>query len=100
MGLHCSSSGDKDTTAQVLKVLELGLNPLCVASTTCDLSEFVRKNIESIKQLGVESMEFLPDPRVRAKLNKIGLDQVGNILWPGHIGVFTIPVRAAVQCWA
>jgi N-acetyl sugar amidotransferase len=90
-------SGGKDSTAQVLKVLELGLNPLCVTSTTCDLSELGRMNIENIKQLGVDYMEFSPNPIVRAKLNKIGLDQVGDISWPEHVGIFTIPVRAAVQ---
>ena len=31
-------SGGKDSTFQVLKVLERGLKPLCVTSTTCDLS--------------------------------------------------------------
>ena len=90
-------SGGKDSTAQVLKILELGLNPLCVNSATCDLSEIGRKNIENIKQLGVDYMEFSPNPHVRAKLNRIGLDQVGDISWPEHVGIFTIPVRAAVQ---
>ena len=90
-------SGGKDSTAQVLKVLELGLNPLCVTSSTCDLSELGRKNLENIKQLGVDLFVFSPNPLVRAKLNKIGLDQVGDISWPEHVGIFTIPVRAAVQ---
>ena len=90
-------SGGKDSTAQVLKILELGLNPLCVNSTTCDLSEIGRKNIQNIKQLGVDYMEFSPNPIVRAKLNRIGLEQVGDISWPEHVGIFTIPVRAAVQ---
>lgn len=90
-------SGGKDSTAQVLKVLELGLNPLCVTSTTCDLSQIGRENIENIKQLGVDYIEFSPNPITRAKLNKIGLVQVGDISWPEHVGIFTIPVRAAVQ---
>ena len=34
---------------------------------------------------------------IRAKLNRIGLTQVGDISWPEHVGIFTIPVRAAVQ---
>jgi hypothetical protein len=34
---------------------------------------------------------------VRAKLNRVGLTQVGDISWPEHVGIFTIPVRAAVQ---
>lgn len=90
-------SGGKDSTYQVIRMLQLGLNPLCVTSTTCDLSEIGRKNIENIKKLGVDYMEFSPNPVIRAKLNKIGLVEVGDISWPEHVGIFTIPVRAAVQ---
>ena len=90
-------SGGKDSTAQVLKILELGLKPLCVTATTCDLSDLGRQNIENIKRLGVDYMEFSPNPIVRGKLNKIGLIEVGDISWPEHVGIFTIPVRAAVQ---
>jgi N-acetyl sugar amidotransferase len=90
-------SGGKDSTLQVLKVLELGLKPLCVTSTTCDLSEIGRKNINNIKQLGVDHLEFSPNPKIRAKLNRVGLELVGDISWPEHVGIFTIPVRAAVQ---
>ena len=90
-------SGGKDSTYQVIRMLQLGLNPLCVTSTTCDLSELGRKNIENIKKLGVDYVEFSPNPIVRAKLNRIGLTEVGDISWPEHIGIITIPVRAAVQ---
>ena len=81
-------SGGKDSTFQVLRMLQLGMNPLCVTSTTCDLSEIGRRNIENIKSFGVDYMEFSPNKLVRAKLNRIGLT---------HVGIFTIPVRAAVQ---
>lgn len=90
-------SGGKDSTYQVIRMLQIGLNPLCVTSTTCDLSDIGRKNIENIKRLGVDYMEFSPNPLVRAKLNRIGLTEVGDISWPEHVGIFTIPVRAAVQ---
>ena len=90
-------SGGKDSTAQVLKILEVGLNPLCVTATTCDLSEIGRKNIENIKNLGVDYVEISPNPLIRKKLNKIGLEVVGDIAWPEHVGIFTIPVRAAVD---
>lgn len=90
-------SGGKDSTYQVIRMLQLGLNPLCVTSTTCDLSDIGRKNIENIKKLGVDYVEFSPNPLIRAKLNKIGLVEVGDISWPEHVGIFTIPVRAAVQ---
>jgi N-acetyl sugar amidotransferase len=90
-------SGGKDSTYQVVRMLQLGLNPLCVTSTTCDLSPIGRRNIENLKQLGVDYIEVTPNPLVRSKLNRIGLTQVGDISWPEHVGIFTIPVRAAVQ---
>jgi N-acetyl sugar amidotransferase len=90
-------SGGKDSTYQVVRMLQLGLNPLCVTSTTCDLSSLGRTNIENLKHLGVDYVEMSPNPLIRAKLNSIGLKQVGDISWPEHVGIFTIPVRAAVQ---
>jgi N-acetyl sugar amidotransferase len=90
-------SGGKDSTYQVVRMLQLGLNPLCVTSSTCDLSKLGRQNLENLKQLGVDHVEMSPNPVIRAKLNRLGLMQVGDISWPEHVGIFTIPVRAAVQ---
>lgn len=90
-------SGGKDSTFQVIRMLQLGMNPLCVTATTCDLSDIGRRNIENLKKLGVDYVEFSPNPLTRRKLNRIGLNQVGDISWAEHVGIFTIPVRAAVQ---
>ena len=90
-------SGGKDSTYQVVRMLQLGMNPLCVTSTTCDESALGRRNIENLKRLGVDHVQMSPNPLIRARLNRIGLTQVGDISWPEHIGIFTIPVRAAVQ---
>jgi len=90
-------SGGKDSTYQVIRVLQLGVNPLCVTATTCDLSAIGRRNIENLKSLGVDHIEFSPNKVVRARLNRIGLTEVGDISWPEHVAIFTVPVRAAVQ---
>ena len=90
-------SGGKDSTYQVLKVLEYGLTPLCVTSTTCDLSNLGKKNIENIKSFGVDYIEFTANKKVRKKLNRIGLEEIGDIAWPEHVGIFTIPVIIAVR---
>jgi N-acetyl sugar amidotransferase len=90
-------SGGKDSTYQVIRMLQLGMNPLCVTATTCDLSDIGRTNIENLKSLGVDYVEFSPNKKVRATLNRVGLTEVGDISWPEHVGIFTIPVRAAVQ---
>lgn len=89
-------SGGKDSTFQVVKLLELGVNPLCVTATTCDFTPIGRANLENLKGLGVDLLEFSPNPRVRRTLNRIGLREVGDVSWPEHVGIFTIPVRAAV----
>jgi hypothetical protein len=41
-----------------------------------------------------------PDARTRdsgGKINRLALTQVGDISWPEHVAIFTIPVRVAVQ---
>jgi len=81
-------SGGKDSTTQVIKILQFGINPLCLTASTC---HFLLKN------LGVDYVEVSLNPIIRRKLNRIGLNLVGDISWPEHVGVFTIPVRAAVQ---
>jgi N-acetyl sugar amidotransferase len=90
-------SGGKDSTYQVVRMLEFGMNPLCVTATTCDLSNIGRKNIENIKSLGVDYIEFSPNKKVRRKLNRIGLKEVGDISWPEHVSIFTIPIKVAVE---
>lgn len=89
-------SGGKDSTFQVVTIKSLGFNPLCIVSTTCDLSDIGRANIINLRNLGVDMIEVSPNPSTRKKLNRIGLETVGDISWPEHLGIFTIPVRVAV----
>ena len=90
-------SGGKDSTYQALKMLELDMRPLCVTSSTCHLSEIGRKNIENLKHLGVDLIEFSPNIKIRKQLNRIGLTTVGDIAWPEHVGIFTIPINISVK---
>ena len=90
-------SGGKDSTFQALRLLELGLNPLCVTATTDHLTALGRRNIENLKGLGVDYVEVTTNPAVRRRINRLALTQVGDISWPEHVTIFTIPVRMAVQ---
>ena len=90
-------SGGKDSHFQVIRMLELGMNPLCVTSTTDKLSDIGRRNIENLKNLGVDYLEVTVNPVVRRKINKLVLTQIGDISWPEHVVIFTIPVRVGVQ---
>jgi len=90
-------SGGKDSTYQLLMLLKAGLRPLCVVASTCQLSEIGRRNLDNLKGLGVDCVEYSTNPVVRSKLNRIGLLEVGDISWPEHVSIFTVPVRIAVQ---
>jgi N-acetyl sugar amidotransferase len=90
-------SGGKDSTYQVLRLRELDLNPLCVTATTDSLSDIGRRNIENLKRLGVDYVEVTTNPVVRRRINRLALTQIGDISWPEHVTIFTIPVRIAVH---
>jgi len=89
-------SGGKDSTYQVIRLIEHGLNPLCVTATTDSLSEIGRRNLQNIGKLGVDCIEVSVDPVLRRRINRIALREVGDISWPEHVLIFTIPVRMAV----
>jgi len=91
------SSGGKDSHYQAFKLRELGLKPLLVTATTCDLSEIGRKNLDNLKKNGFDTIEVSPDISTRKKLNKLCLEMVGDISWPEHVSIFTIPVQIAVK---
>jgi N-acetyl sugar amidotransferase len=90
-------SGGKDSHLQVIRLLELGMNPLCVTATTDHLSTVGRRNIENLKRQGVDYIEVTTNPVVRRRINRITLREVGDISWPEHVTIFTIPVRLAVS---
>jgi N-acetyl sugar amidotransferase len=90
-------SGGKDSTYQVYKIKELGYNPLCVVATTCHLTEIGRSNIENLKNMDVDVIEFTNNRQMRKQLNKYCLEEIGDISWIEHVSIFTIPVRVAVS---
>lgn len=90
-------SGGKDSTYQVVRVLEMGLNPLAVTATTDSLSDLGRQNLENVAKLGVDHIEMTTNPVLRRRLNRFALTEIGDISWPEHVTIFTVPVRMAVQ---
>ena len=91
-------SGGKDSTYQVIRVLEQGLNPVCVTATTDSPSKIGRRNLQNISKLGVDHIEVTMNPVVRRRINRLCVDpEIGDISWPEHVSIFTVPVRMAVQ---
>ena len=91
-------SGGKDSTYQTYVIKkEFGLNPLVVNFHPLDQTVVGRKNLENLKRLGVDCIEFTANPNVYTKMAKFGLTELGDFQWPEHIGIFTIPVQIAVR---
>ena len=90
-------SGGKDSTYQLVRLLEHGLNPLCVTAMTDSLSEIGRRNLDNLAKLGVDHIAVTMNPVLRRRLNRIALTEIGDISWPEHVAIFTVPVRLAVQ---
>ena len=88
------SSGGKDSTAQVLMMKELGADVTVVTATTCHLTPIGRQNINNLAR-HARTYEVTPNQKDRAKLNRIGLEMVGDISWPEHMAIFTTPFRMA-----
>ena len=89
-----ASSGGKDSHYIGLKLLELGAHVTCVTATTCQLTPIGRENIDNLARY-VPTLEYTPNRRVRAILNRLGLQLVGDISWPEHVSIFTTPFRMA-----
>ena len=91
------SSGGKDSTYQALWARDKGLNSILVTATTCDLSDIGRKNLDNLKKIGFDTIEISNNSLVRSKLNKICLGLIGDISWPEHVSIFTVPIRFAIN---
>lgn len=90
------SSGGKDSTYQVLAMLELGADVTVVTARTCHLTPIGRANIDNLARYA-RTIEVMPNMTVRAKLNRLALEMVGDISWPEHAAIFSTPFKVAAQ---
>ena len=90
------SSGGKDSTYQVMTLLGLGADVTVVTARTCHLTEIGRRNIDNLAR-HARTIEIVPNMTVRAKLNRLGLEMVGDISWPEHAAIFSTPFNAALD---
>jgi hypothetical protein len=90
------SSGGKDSTYQVVTLLGLGADVTVVTARTCHLTGIGRRNIDNLAR-HARTIEVVPNMTVRAKLNRLGLEMVGDISWPEHCAIFTVPFVMSEQ---
>jgi N-acetyl sugar amidotransferase len=90
------SSGGKDSYYQTLRIIDLGFRPLVVTASTCMLTDVGRKNIDNLARYAT-TIEVTPNREVRRKLNRRGLELVGDVSLPEHWSIFSTPFRVAAD---
>ena len=89
-----ASSGGKDSHYITNTLIQMGVKPLLVTATTCHLTRVGKENIANLARYAT-TWESTPNRHIRALLNRLGLQFVGDISWPEHITIFTTPFRIA-----
>ena len=93
----CVIGVSKDSTYQVIKCLELGLNPLCVCFEPTIPTKIGRKNLKNLNNLGVDLIHIKRNPIVYKKLAKEAFIRTGDNEWQNHLGIFTVVPKIAAS---
>ena len=90
-------SGGKDSHWQVIKCLELGLNPLCVTWKAPSRTVIGQANLQNLINLGVDHIDWQINPFAEKKFLVKALDRFGATAIPMHLALFNIPLKVAVK---
>ena len=90
-------SGGKDSHLTLHHALENNLKPLCFSITPTIPTEIGLKNLKNISNLGVDLIQFTPNPKVYNHLVLEGFKRVGDMEWINHMSIWSIPVHFAIK---
>ncbi|MBL7129798.1 MAG: N-acetyl sugar amidotransferase [Candidatus Omnitrophica bacterium] len=91
-------SGGKDSTYQVYTMKKvLNMHPLTVTYKYSDRTELGRENLDNLRRLGVDHLDFAPNPEVEKKFIKKALIRTGDPCLPDHMGIYAVALRTSVN---
>lgn len=92
-------SGGKDSYFQThYAIEELGLKPLLVTYHGNNYLPEGERNLERMRTaFGCDHVIVRPSVDALIKMNRIGFFLQGDMNWHAHCGIFTVPIRTAVQ---
>lgn len=93
-------SGGKDSYFQIHVIKNLlDLNPLLVTYHGNNYTKTGMDNLINMREVfGVDHIFFTPSIEVLKTMNRLGMLMMGDMNWHAHCGIFTYPIRVAVQC--
>lgn len=90
-------SGGKDSTWQTVACLDLGLRPLAVTWRTPARTELGQRNLDNLRALGVDHLDYSISPDVEARFARRTFEELGSPAVPMHLALFAIPLTVAVR---
>ena len=90
-------SGGKDSTWQVIKCLEYGLNPLAVTWKTPARTAIGQQNLDNLVKLGIDHIDYQVNPKVESLFMLRAYERFGSTAIPMHMALFSIPLNVAVR---
>jgi len=91
-------SGGKDSIYQVHIMKNVyDMNPLCVTFRTDARTPLGEKNIQALRDMGVDHIDFTPNPIGFRKLRKKCFLEEGDCSIPDHLAIWSIPPIIAIK---
>lgn len=92
-------SGGKDSYFQTHIIRNIfKLNPLLVTYNANNYTKTGMENLLNMREVfGVDHIFFTPSIAVLKIMNRLGMQMMGDMSWHAHAGIFTYPIRVAVQ---
>lgn len=92
-------SGGKDSTYQTYLATNIGkLNPLLVSFEPSHPTDIGIKNLTNLREnFNCDLIQLKKNLNVYRKLARIGFEVVGDHEWPNHVGIYTWPIKMALQ---
>ncbi len=91
-------SGGKDSFFQAHIIKELGFKALLVTYNGNNYSKTGLENVQIMREVfGFDHIFFTPAVETVKKLNRLGVQIMGDMNWHAHSGIFTYPIRVAVE---
>lgn len=91
-------SGGKDSYWQIHKIKQYGLNPLLVTYHGNNYTDAGMKNLINMREVfNVDHVFFTPSINLLKKMNRVCQRLMGDMNWHSHAGIFTYPIRVAVE---
>ena len=91
-------SGGKDSYWQIHIMKEYGLNPLLVTYHGNNYTKEGMDNLLNMREVfDADHIFFTPSIKLLKKMNRIAQRLMGDMNWHAHAGIFTYPIRVAVE---